>query len=373
VAAFRNNRAFSAAVLLAVLAPATPARAQAEPVRLTYRAPPGCPDEAQFLREVAARTGQGRRAARDEPGRSFAITVTAEGNGERGVLTVANADGAVSRREVVGDTCNEVVLALALMTALAIDPAAKDPEPRGANDAARVDDASSLPQGAAPAASTVPQEPPSANPRPAPAAPQRRPGSQPSSAFAADVPPRRPDTGWQWSIGAEGQALAGLAPGLGAGAGAFVDVTDEASPGPLALSFRATLYGLAGDVTFAGPVGARLEWLLARVEGCPFRFSANRDVTFFLCAALDVGVLQSEGTGLATDATQTRGWLAPSALGRVAWSWPGRLFVEGGVGLTAPVTHYGFYYQQTATPDRGVYTFAAAGATANLGAGYRFP
>ena len=349
-----------------------PARAQVEPLRLTYRVPAACPDEAQFLREVAARTGQGRRAAPDEPGRSFAIAVTAEGNGERGVLAVASGGGAVSTREVFGDTCNEVVLALALMTALAIDPAAEPPVPRGANDAARVDDASSPPRGASPAASTVPQEPPSANPRPAPAAPERRPGSQPSLAFAANVRPPRPKTMWQWSIGAEGEALAGLAPGLGAGVGAFVDVTDEALPGPLALSFRVTLSGLAGDVTFAGPVGARLEWLLARVEGCPLRFSASR-VAFVLCAALDAGVLQSEGTGLVTNVTQLRGWLAPSALGRVAWSWPGRLFVEGGVGLTAPVTHYGFYYQHTATPDRGVYTFAVAGATANLGAGYRFP
>ena len=68
-----------------------------------------------------------------EAARAFVVTVTAETATIRGLLSITSLGGSVSRREVTGDTCSEVVSALALITALAIDPSATTaPDPPGA-------------------------------------------------------------------------------------------------------------------------------------------------------------------------------------------------------------------------------------------------
>jgi hypothetical protein len=108
----------AAVVVLPVLLLPVPASAQVEPIRLTYRAYASCPTEGRFVLEVTARTERGRVATPGEAARAFVVTVTRETGTIRGLLSITSLDGAVSEREVTGDTCREVVSALALITAL---------------------------------------------------------------------------------------------------------------------------------------------------------------------------------------------------------------------------------------------------------------
>jgi hypothetical protein len=117
----RRHVVAAAFALLAGLAGPPPAHAQVEPIRLTYRAAGDCPAEARFVDAVQRRTARWQIVA-EEHARAFDVDVSAGGSRSRGVLRITAPDGTVTRRAVAGASCAEVVSALALMTALAIDP-----------------------------------------------------------------------------------------------------------------------------------------------------------------------------------------------------------------------------------------------------------
>src|SRR5436853_573657 len=105
--------------------------AEREDVVLRYTAPASCPDRAALETLV----GQRAPAARfvDAAQRVFAITVTATATGFAGDLAVSGADGAADRT-LTAARCDDLVGALALVVALAIDPDSglrtSDPGPR---------------------------------------------------------------------------------------------------------------------------------------------------------------------------------------------------------------------------------------------------
>ncbi len=370
----RRHRARTAALALALALIAGPARADVEGIRLSYSAFAGCPDEARFLQGVTARTERIRRAAEGEPARAFVVAVTRDTSTVRGVLVIAGLDGAVSRREVTGDSCEEVTSALALITALAVDPlAATAPVPPPAAPG---------PSSAGTAGEGAPASPPSDAPRPAsatvgrvapPAQPPRtqaEPHGVPSPEAAPARAPSGPAERTRWALGGEGQSVAGLIPGWGIGGGIFVDATGPGR-GDLVPSFRASLFALATHAALLGAVGAQIEWFVGRVEACPLRFAWTSEFALSICAALDVGVLRSRGVGLENDGTDVRAWLATVALGRVAFSPPGAFFVEAAGGLIAPVTRYSFSFQQSGETE-ALRRIPAVAPTLELDAGYRF-
>ncbi len=121
-----RSRAASALLGGALVLAGHPAAAdETEPIRVVYRAPPDCPDEAAFTGQVTARTRRARRAEQGEAARTFTISIaSASAQKTRGKLTIDDPRGPSSSREVSGETCVEVVSALGLITALAIDPRA---------------------------------------------------------------------------------------------------------------------------------------------------------------------------------------------------------------------------------------------------------
>jgi hypothetical protein len=239
-----------------------------------------------------------------------------------------------------------------LITALAIDPAARTDDRPGASGSA----------------SAALSQPPIASPSLPPA----------SGSDRADLPPAASQTAatsrrLRMAVGAEGEALAGFAPGAGLGAGVFVDLTREQT-GPLAFSMRATLLSTAADASFGGPVGAHLVWLLARFEVCPLRLRVEDYFDLSACAALDAGALRSEGEGLATTSADTRPWVAPGALGRVAWDLAGGSWIEASGGLSLALDRYSFHYQRGGSLEQvQVSEMPLVGGALALGAGYRFP
>lgn len=373
----RRRRGIAALVQLSLAFAVAPAGADVEGIRLTYSADIDCPDEGRFFQAVTARTDLVRRAAEAEPARAFVVNITRDTNSIRGALSITGLDGSVSKREVTGESCNEVVSALALITALAIDPLA--------STAPESSVAVAAPSSSAAAGDVAPAKPPSDAPPPAgpsigllvptaqlspsargPRAPD--PAAESPSTRAPSAPAHPP----RWALGVEGQSLGGLVHGWGIGEGAFVDVTGSAH-GHLVPSLRASLFTVPTRVTFSGAVGATLNWYVARIGACPLRFAGSSDLWLSLCAALDVGMLRSTGFGLQNDGTQVRPWLASALFGRVGWSPDDAFVLEAGAGPTVPVTRYSFYFEQSGQSQAPLQRILPVAATLEVDAGFRLP
>jgi hypothetical protein len=360
---------WTAIVVLSMAGFPTSARAQIEPIRVTYRASAECPSESQFLQEIEGRTQLARWANGAEHARAFVATVTPDKGTFRGQLLITSLDGTTSSREVTGDTCSEVASALALITALAIDPsAAIEPRASPAGDGPAID--GTIEDGHPPGA-------PWENARPLrPIASAQLQSASPGAVTSDSPASPSPSTGssstqdTHWAMGVEGESLAGLVPAWGMGGGAFVDVAGRAR-GNVVPAVRGSLFAMGNRAQFAGPVGADLSWFVARVQACPVRFVLEAQVALSLCAGLDGGILRSGGTGLQRITTEVRPWFAAVALGRVTWPQAGPFFVEGEGGLVAPFTRYSFYFSDAGLPNT-VHQIAVLGASLGIDAGYRF-
>ncbi|HEY4242218.1 MAG TPA: hypothetical protein VGM88_20515 [Kofleriaceae bacterium] len=100
------------------------ARAWADPVELTYRAPAACPSRAAIEDAIRARMPPVKFAA--HASRVFAISISASGDGFAGTLAVDGAED----QPLSAHRCDDLVEALALVTAIAIDPEAAITTPR---------------------------------------------------------------------------------------------------------------------------------------------------------------------------------------------------------------------------------------------------
>ncbi len=340
----------TAIALLGVAFREAPALAQVETIRLTYQSEAGCPEKSRFVDDVSARTDRANLAAGDAPARGFEVVVSRiEGGKILGVLRITDLEGSVSEREVMSATCQDVVSALALMTALAIDPRASPIRTLSARDDG-----------------DAPDSPDKADARSAPAADR-------ASSSRASLPARAIAQPWRWSTGIGAQVLAGFEPGSGLGGGAFMDF---AGPGtrPLVPSFRASVFVSTANASFATAIGARLVWIFGRAEVCPAHLLLQGSIRLGLCGAIDAGVLRTEGTGLPNVQADYRPWIAPGAFGRVQWSLPGGAWVEGGGGLSMPLERYVFYYERAGSAgDSDVSRIPALAGALTLGGGYQFP
>jgi hypothetical protein len=88
--------------------------------RLEYRAPPECPDAAQFRTLVGSRLPEGWEAGSGALAGSFEVEVSAAQSGYVATLVLLDERGQRVSRTVGGDLCASVADAIALVTALAI-------------------------------------------------------------------------------------------------------------------------------------------------------------------------------------------------------------------------------------------------------------
>jgi hypothetical protein len=125
--------------LLLLMAAGLPSLASAEPerIRIQFSAPKQCPDGSAFIRALRQRTGRFQLGAGAEETRVFVATITGADPLVAGRLEIRGRGKDLSVRRVSGKTCDEVMEALALMTALAIDPNVPNaPNPPRASHAA---------------------------------------------------------------------------------------------------------------------------------------------------------------------------------------------------------------------------------------------
>ena len=308
-----------------------------EPIRIDYRAPTGCPDEAAFSADVRARTTRWRIETGDAPARRFVVELAPRAARVHGRLLVTAVNGETAVREVDGATCDEVAEALALMTALAIDPHAS--------------------------LAPIPRPAPPSPPPPAPPAPPLAT----MNAAVAEKPLQPPSSRWRLAAGAHAGAAGGVAPVLAAGMDAFVDAT-LARASVWSPSARLLLaYNEALPVsTTAGT--AKFWRLVGGLALCPLRLEVIASTLALVpCAALDVGAVDATGTDTPNGRHERRTWLDTGITGRLEWAVGARVSLEVEGGALFPL----FRYHST-FPTLAVYDTPLVAGFAGAGAAVRF-
>ncbi|HEY3497489.1 MAG TPA: hypothetical protein VGK73_22485 [Polyangiaceae bacterium] len=306
-----------------------------EPVRFEYSAPPECPNAEVFAERVRERSVHQRTAGMGELARNFAVKVRVDDGGAVASVDFVDSDGSEVSRSVRGDTCDEVVSGIALVTALAIDARAGSEPP--------------------PPAPPVSAPPPAPLPAPPPSPP---PASKP-------VPPRRPPS-FIAGLGAGYQSYAGPdgAPSLDV---FFAAGLREA--GPLA---RFSAFHLRSSVS-DGEREGRLRIYGVRLEGCPLslRFAPG---FFEPCLGAGLGALFASGVesaALPDPDSKVQFWGDAVLIGRVGVVIGHRLVLEAQGELGVPFSGASFGFDGDS--DNPVFSVPSAGGSARAGIGFRFP
>ena len=340
-------------VLFGTLAGAGPAEAAPN---VAYAAPADCPTVEAFTTEFVRLT-QGSPVPAEPLG--FDVVVAQEQREYRGTIEVVVPAAGRPPREVRGESCVEVVRALAFIAAVHAYPElalAKgstsqypDTEPERSEN---------------PPVTPPPAPPPSPKPPVVVVAPPSRPPPASSNNAAAEQSDRF-QLGLFASLGFETALEPGVAvsPRLG--------ITMRHS---LARDWRidGALSGTLGQSgTIAGTVGdADLSWTVVRASGC-LDFRRFAMIALAPCLFLDLGELRGAGTRIDNEGTGSTIWVAPGVLGRVALE-PFRslsFFVEAGgfVPLNRPT----FYFETRDGGTEPVHEVPPFGLTGAIGvAGY---
>jgi hypothetical protein len=330
-----------AGVLVAVAASGdAPTR---EPVRVEYRSEGQCPSGESFFGEVRARTDKVRGATAGERARALRVEVQEGARESQGSLVIVGADGAASSvRTVRAKTCDDVVRALALVAALAIDPEAKT--------APRVDPVpvSSTAQGAppAPTATALDAGTDAESPDAAPRLPETtsRPGRPaPPEPREPAEPPARTTASLGLALGLEGATVLEARPSPVVVVGLDIARNRLISPW-IALRLARSFEGEAA--TSAGT--AKLVFSSAALEACPLRLRVAEPLALFPCGRVAFGFVEAEGAGVTTPASALRGWGDVGLHARAALHLAGPLHLDGHVGARVPLFR-DTYFVDTAT------------------------
>jgi hypothetical protein len=309
---------------------AQPARAQATPIALEYRASPQCPTEAVFLGELRARTANFVRAEGSPSARRLRIAVDASQEAPVGRLDMAEPSGEKTTREVIGRTCRQVVAALALVTALALDPNA-----------------------------STAQRPDLAEPPPLPPAS----ATLPVASFASD---RR----WRMTAAVHAGMTGAVPPGVTFAVPVFVELgMQPAAPRGWTPSARIGFERSLGASVAVAQGSAEFVWTVGRLDLCA-ALGLSRRVAVGPCVGVDVGALAGAGAGAIANRNQaSRPWVALGALARVRWEFLPPLFLEIEAGAIFPMVRDVFVFQK---PQISIYSVPFAGPRAEAGIGAYF-
>jgi hypothetical protein len=335
--------------LAAIVAFSRVAAAESESVRIEYVAPARCPDATAFMRSLEARTTRFRQAGPDEQTRRFFVRVTEVGSSYAGSLEISSPDGSTSVRSVDAAVCEEVSEALALMTALAIDPDALTSGTKAA-----------------------PKSPIEPAPEPATAA-----APKPSPRLVADVAGRPPPSAqsasrpWRWSAGVLGHTTFEISPAPGYGGDLFVEA--EAPVGSaLGPAARIGIFLNQSDLQLPTGAAARFQWATLSVEGCPVRLGlAALRTTVYPCVASRLGLLRSEGRRISQPERTDSVWSDVGPVVRLRLSATARLLLEADTGLMLPLHRPTFEILDMGSPTTA-HTVPRLGGWVGVGGGYRF-
>jgi hypothetical protein len=331
------------------------ALAQTESIHLDYRADEGCPGAAWFFAQVEERTARARLASTSEPGRTFVVTLTRSRAGTVGKLAIQEAQRITVARELTGEQCRDVASALALATALAIDPLAAI-APIG--DSGRSAGASE----------------PSRDRVPAKSATER----QAQSNLAASPPPAEQDraagararaAGWDWRAGAGVVFASGLAPRLSLGGVGFVE---RGTPDAVAIvsAIRISAFALQAPDHSVQSAFASFRFFVLRPELCSLQLRIGAALTAVPCIAVDLGLVSASGSSIETPRDDERFWAAGVVEGRSRYAISRTWFAQVDLGLVFPLTRHRYYFRDPDTPIHEIPPITVMGSA---GVGVAFP
>ena len=94
----------------------------AKPVQVEFDAPAGCSSADAFFSSLTSRTDEVRQSEGNEPHTTIQVRLTRARGRVLGELRVVDDRGGTDTRKVQGASCDDVVEALSLTAALAVDP-----------------------------------------------------------------------------------------------------------------------------------------------------------------------------------------------------------------------------------------------------------
>jgi hypothetical protein len=257
----------------------SPAAPDATPIRIELDAPPDCATAEAFYEAVRARTERARPVKEGETGVRVVVRLTRVGKNAHGELRVIGERGESDARRVDGASCTEVVEALSLTVALAVDPTAR----------------------------LGPLEKPLEVTHVVPECPEPEP---------PPPPPAPPPPELEVRVGAHLLAFGQVSPYMSFGADLSARVI---APWSTASSLGLAVLYARNDL-FAAEPAAAVSSTLFELSGCPKRFGDRGTFTIEPCAFVMGGWMHASGQGVQTPSEVTRSYFAMG--GRVILSVP---------------------------------------------------
>jgi hypothetical protein len=330
-----------------VLAPRT-ARAAGdatEPIRIEYRAEPGCPTAEEFNAQVFRRTSSARLATGGDTARTFIVGIERRGNTLTGSLVIRQADGTSESREVRGPECSEVATVLALATALAIDPKAS--------------------LAAEPGPMPAPELEPAPEAKPPPLKqPESKPGTPSESVASPDEVDDDTPAPWIISVGPAVEAAVAPRVALGGALGAAYRPAGGGAISAVGLE----LDYLATGTHHVGTAASTFDFIYARPALCSVALRWQEDSGIAPCLASEIGAVTGSGTDVPYTSTRTRIWATADIGLRLFQTLGAHWFVEAEGSVVLPITRYRYVFLDPSTP---VYSVPSAASAAWLRLGAR--
>ena len=305
--------------LAAILAPgAQDSETGTKPVEVEVDAPDGCSGAEAFYSSLRSRTDRVRRADGNGPRTTLQIRLTRVHGQVVGELRMVDDRGGTDTRKVQGASCDDVVQALSLTAALALDPSALI---------------------SAPATTPALDSPATAAPTPPVAVPAAVEQPTPSATATAEaVRPQRPVPAIEFSVGPVGTTLLVGSFSPGVTLGARRTLAEEGV-------FRPTLgmaVAYARNDVFASPSVARVSLAGLASTVCPLRWTASI-LTIEPCALVLTGWLSATGRQITQTNTVDRLWLSAGGTVRTT-AFVGLGFsLELEAGVSAPLLKRRFF------------------------------
>ena len=316
--------------------PGQPAAAVRTVFSVSLTGPKNCPDRGEFISEIQRRS---RIAVPVGPGQQpevvANVTLAQDGAGFRGHLELTTGTK-FKERKLKSDTCAEVVSALALVTALAIDP-----------------NAETRPIASLPA----PQPPPTDPPPLPPPTPETGPVgvARPVDSRVLSQTGRRVEELWTLPLPAWVVRPAPKPRSLHAAFALRADLLAGLTPDPLVgfhlsgglAESRGLLWSIELGFSYTTSIAplqtlgleATTELLRGELELCFPGWSPIQSLRFFPCLGFGAGALQATFLNVSSEATTSGAgpWAGLGVGGRAAWFFSPHVGLDLGVGLQAPL------------------------------------
>ena len=193
------------------------------------------------------------------------------------------------------------------------------------------------------------------------------------------APPRVPEkpvpkqrSPWDYGVGLQLGARAGLAPEWALVEAAFLEAR-RTSPGPFGFSARLAFMRAPSVAHTVASGTTEFAWWAARLEGCPVRLRLLEPVALLPCAGMHIGRLTATGKpspefGEGQEVTHT--WVDGFAGLRLEVSLLRWLSLQAQAELLVPITRFQYVFENPETP---IYQVPAVAGGALAGVELRFP